>query len=266
VSKQADAPNLDKLHVIDDAGNRTYVFPADVRGRFNNLRPWLHALLIIVYVGMPWVTVAGRPAIHIDIPGRHFILFGEVFNAQDFYLAFSLLTGIGFGLIFLSALFGRVWCGWACPQTVFLEGVFRRIERWIEGPHNKRRALMEAPWTTEKIVKRALKHSMYLVVAWLITHTFLAYFISAHELGVMIIEGPAAHPVAFAWGVVPTLLLYFNFWWFREQLCLIICPYGRLQSALQDDDTINVGYDFKRGEPRGKKNDKTAGDCVDCGR
>ncbi len=257
---------LDKLHVINDDGSRRTVFPADVSGRFSRVKPWVFGGLMVVYAGLPWLSVGGRPAVWFDIPRRRAFLFGEVFNAQDFSLVFGLVAGVGFLLIVLSALFGRVWCGWACPQTVFLEGLFRPIERIIEGPATARAALARAPWSLGKLRKRALKHGLYLLVAWTIAHLFLAYFVSVEELGAMIVGGPVAHPAAFAWGLVPTLLLYFNFWWFREQLCLIVCPYGRLQSALQDKDTLIIGYDARRGEPRGKAKDPSAGDCVDCGR
>lgn len=257
---------LDRLHVINEDGSRRTVYPADVRGRFTRWKPWVFSVLMAIYAGLPWLSIDGRPAVFIDIPRRRAFLFGGVFNAQDFYLVFALVAGVGFTLIVTSALFGRVWCGWACPQTVFLEGLFRPIERLIEGPASARMALAKAPWTPSKIAKRALKHGVYLIVAWTIAHLFLAYFVSVEGLGEMILAGPAAHPTAFAWGLVPTGILYFNFWWFREQLCLIICPYGRLQSALQDKDTLIIGYDAKRGEPRGKAKDPNAGDCVDCGR
>lgn len=261
-----DAPSLDRLHVINDDGSRRMIYPADVRGTFTRAKPWVQGALIVVYLAVPWIEVGGRPAVLLDIPGRRFYLFGNVFNAQDFALVFFLLSGVGFALIVLSALFGRVWCGWACPQTVFLEGVFRRIERWIEGPAASRRRLSKAPWTFQKIWKKGLKHVAYAATAWVIAHAFLAYFVGAERLLSMIVEGPRAHFVTFLWGLVPTGILYFNFWWFREQLCLILCPYGRLQSVLQDRDTIIIGYDEARGEPRGKKGAQGAGDCVDCRR
>jgi cytochrome c oxidase accessory protein FixG len=266
MARDPDAPNLDRMHVINKDGSRRDVHPADVKGRFSNMKPWVYGVLIFIYAAMPWVRIDGKPAIHIDIAARKFFLFGEIFNAQDFYLMFSLLTGIGFTLIFLSAIFGRVWCGWACPQTVFLEGVFRKIERWIEGPAAARIRLAKGPWTREKILKKGAKHAVFLVMAWLIAHIFISYFVSTDRLWQYMLEGPNAHPVVFLWALVPTVILYFNFFWFREQLCLIVCPYGRLQSVLQDDDTININYDKARGEPRGKKSDPNAGDCVDCGR
>lgn len=269
---EKDSPNLDSLSVLDDHGSRKYVYPADAKGRWSRLKPWVYTVLIGIYVALPFIRVGGNPAVWIDLPHRHFYLFGATFNAQDFYLAFFAVTGIGFTLIVAAGLFGRVWCGWACPQTVFLDGVFRRIERWIEGPANVRRRLADGPWTTEKIVKKSLKHFVYFILATAIAHVFLAYFSSTDQLGRMIVDGPAAHPGTFTWAVVLTIIIYGNFWWFREQLCIVICPYGRLQSVLQDKDTINIIYDRKRGEPRGKPKVKGAeekegvGDCVDCNR
>jgi cytochrome c oxidase accessory protein FixG len=259
-------PNLERLHVLDERGGRRYIYPADVRGRFTRYRPWLFLVLIAVYVSLPWIPVGGHPAIFLDIAARRFFIFGRTFNAQDFYLVFFLLTGVGFLLIVLAALFGRIWCGWACPQTVFLEGVYRRIERFIEGPASKRQALAKGPYTVEKFVRKTIKHVLYLAVSFVLAHLFLAYFISAEKLLRMIAEGPQRHWGSFLWGAAITALLYWNFFWFREQLCLIVCPYGRLQSAMQDPDTINIGYDAKRGEPRGKLKVLNAGDCIDCRR
>lgn len=259
-------PNLESLHVLDERGRRRYIYPADVHGRYSRLRPWLFLVLIAIYIALPWIPVGGHPAVLLDIAARRFFLFGRTFNAQDFYLAFFVLTGIGFLLIVLAALFGRIWCGWACPQTVFLEGVYRRIERFIEGPATKRQALGRGPLTVEKLLRKTAKHGLYLAVSFVLAHLFLAYFVSAQALLRMIKDGPAAHLHTFLWGLGFTAVLYWNFFWFREQLCLIVCPYGRLQSAMQDADTINIGYDQKRGEPRGKLNVLQAGDCIDCRR
>ncbi len=259
-------PTLDKLHMLDERGARQYIYPAEVHGRYSNLRPLVFYLLIAVYISLPWITVGGHPAVHLDIAARRFFLFGRTFNAQDLYLAFFILTGVGFSLIVMAALFGRIWCGWACPQTVFLEGVFRRIERLIEGPASRRQALARGPWTVERVLRKIALHTCYLVIAYGLAHLFLAYFVSARQLLLMIKDGPLAHFSTFLWGVGMTAVVYWNFFWFREQLCLIVCPYGRLQSVMQDRDTVVIGYDKKRGEPRGKAHDKGVGDCVDCHR
>ena len=261
-----EAPNLDRLHVLDSEGGRRYLYPADVSGQLQRRKHLVFAALIVIYVVMPWLRIGGQPAILIDIAHRHFYLFGRSFNAQDFYLVFFLLTGIGFGLFMLAALAGRVWCGWACPQTVFLEGVFRRIERWIEGSAQHRRNLDRGPWTLEKLWKKTLKHAIYMLISFVLAHVFLAYFVSMPGLLSMVRSAPGDHLGPFVWAVCITAIIYANFFWFREQLCVIVCPYGRLQSALQDRDTLLIGYDKKRGEPRGKVSDSGAGDCVDCGR
>jgi cytochrome c oxidase accessory protein FixG len=265
-SKQQNAPNLDSLSMLDDAGHRRYVLPADAKGRYSSAKPWVYAVLIVLYVGLPFLTVGGKPAVLLDIPARQAWLFGQSFNAQDFYLVFFILTGIGFGLIVMSALFGRVWCGWACPQTVFLDGVYRRIERLIEGPAPRRARLAAAPYSFDKLWRKGLKHAIYIVLSVAIAMVFIAYFVSADGVARLLTDGPAEYPAAFIWTVVMSGILYFNFWWFREQLCIVICPYGRLQSALQDDHTLIIGYDVGRGEPRGKVNDPAAGDCVACNR
>jgi hypothetical protein len=150
-----------------------------------------------------------------------------------------------------------MWCGWACPQTVFLDHVYRKIERWIDGDALARRALDAAPWTTRKIGQRLAKHAAYLVVSAAIAHLFLAYFVSIPELWYMMRAAPVAHWSAFAFVGVSTAVLYFNFAWFREQLCIVICPYGRLQSVLIDDNSLVIGYDARRGEPRGKLHRET---------
>lgn len=265
-TQHKSGPNLDRLYVLGERGSRQYIYPADVHGRWSRLKPWVFSVLIAIYVALPWVKIGGRPAVFIDIAARHFYLFGRTFNAQDFYLVFFFLTAIGFTLIVLAALLGRAWCGWACPQTVFLEGVFRRIERLIEGSASERQKLARAPWTLSKVLRKSAKHALYLLMSFLLAHVFLSYFVSLPGLFKMMGTSPAQHVTEFLWATALTGIMYFNFFWFREQLCLVICPYGRLQSAMQDPDTILIGYDKKRGEPRGKRDTPGAGDCVDCGR
>ena len=255
-------PDLDSLFSVNIDGSHNVIHPADVRGRFTSLRHWLWPVLIGIYIAIPWIKIGGNPAVLLDIPRRHFFLFGHTFTAQDFWLAFFWITGIGFTLFVVSALFGRLWCGYGCPQTVFLEGVFRRIERLIEGRGRKRRALDKAPWNGEKIFKRALKYSIFAAISLVLAHTFLGYFMPVEEVLSAVTHSPSEHWTAFVFVMVLTAIIFVNFASFREQLCIVVCPYGRLQSVLYDDHTINVGYDSGRGEPRGK--DARAGDCVDC--
>lgn len=261
-------PIVEARSSIRSDGSRATVHPADVRGRFNTARVIVFALLLGVYVAVPWITVGGRPAVLLDVARRRFFLFGSVFNAQDFWLAFFLLSGIGFGLVALTAVAGRVWCGWACPQTVFLEALFRPLQRLIEGPAAQRHRREDDGWTFARIWRRALLWGLYLALAAAVAHVFLGYFTPVRGLWAMIKEGPARSPEAFAWMVAMTGVMFFNFAWFREQTCVAICPYGRLQSVLTDPDSLVIGYDVARGEPRarGKAKREGAGDCVECNR
>jgi cytochrome c oxidase accessory protein FixG len=250
-------------------GSREQVVPADVKGRFTTARHLGFVALIAIWALLPWIPIGGHPAVFLDVPARRFFLFGATFNSQDFWLAFFLITGVLFTLIVLTTTLGRVWCGWACPQTVFLEGLFRPIERLIEGPRNTHIARDAGDFTFDKAWRKGLKHVLFVAMGLFVAHVFLAYFVSIPSLFHMVAEGPAAHPTAFAWTTVVGLVLYGNFAFFREQLCLVICPYGRLQSVMTDDDSMVVGYDEKRGEPRGKgpKGKREGlGACVDCGR
>ncbi len=245
-------PSRSSVTTIRSDGSRPFLFPADPKGRFNTARRASALGLIAFYLSLPWIKINGYPAVFIDIAERRFHLFGVTLAPQDLWLLFFVISGVGFSLFFVTALLGRVWCGWACPHTVFLDHVYRRIERWIEGDAVKRRALNNAPWSAGKIFKRTLKHTLYVLVSAVITHLFLAYFVSIPEVWAMVSAAPAEHWGAFGFIIVATGILYFNFAWFREQLCIVICPYGRLQSALIDDHSLVIGYDAKRGEPRGK--------------
>lgn len=251
---------------IGEDGTRRFVHPADVRGRFTRLRWIMFAALVALWILLPSVQVGGHPAVFLDVPARRFFLFGETFNAQDVWLVFFLVSGAGFALIALTTVLGRVWCGYACPQTVFLEGAYRRIERWIEGPRERRVARDRGPWTADKVVRKTAKQVAFAVLSVLVAHIILGYFTSLGGLWVMMRRAPAEHPEAFAWMTGIAILTHANFAWFREQICLIVCPYGRLQSVLTDDDSIVIGYDARRGEPRGKATAKGRGDCVDCKR
>ncbi|MBX3463546.1 MAG: cytochrome c oxidase accessory protein CcoG [Planctomycetes bacterium] len=257
-------PDVDSLFSINPDGSRNAIHPADVRGRFQRWKNLLWTVLIAVYLVLPWLRIGGHPAFLIDIQSRHFYLFGQTFNAQDFWYAFFLVTGLGFALFVIAALFGRMWCGYACPQTVFLEGVFRRIERWIEGPPAARARLDKAPMNGAKLARRGAKMVVFFLIAAVISHSFLGYFMPSEVLLEAVTSSPSHHPTAFVFSVVATLLLFVDFTWFREQLCIVVCPYGRLQGALYDPDTILVGYDQRRGEPRGPAGQAGAGDCVDC--
>jgi len=259
-------PIRESVTTINRDGSRFFLHPADVSGRFTLLRRVSAFLLIAVYVLLPWIPIKGYPAVFLDVAHRRFHLFGLTFAAEDLWVMFFFITGLGFSLYVVTALFGRTWCGWACPQTVFLEHVYRRIERWIEGDHVKRQKLDQRDWDAEKSTKRVIKHVLFIGVSLVIAHIFLSYFVSIPQLYQWMTQSPLEHWHSFLFVIIAATVIYFNFSWFREQLCLVICPYGRLQSALIDDDSVVIGYDEKRGEPRGPAKKEGFGDCINCNR
>jgi len=247
-------------------GRRRLPVPADVHGRFTTGRRVLFAVLVAFWIIAPLARLGGRPLVLLDVARRQFFLFGSSFGESDIHLLFFVLTGLGFALVVSTALLGRVFCGFACPQTVFLEGIFRPVERLIEGSRAARTKRDAGPWTAERVARKAAKHAAFLVIAAAIAHASMSLFVTWPGLLAMIEGSPSLHPQAFLWGVASTGVIYGHFAFFREQFCLVMCPYGRLQGVLVDRDTLVVGYDERRGEPRGKATDPTAGACVDCNR
>lgn len=274
--RREDSPDLDHLASIHLDGSRKHPMPADVHGRFINARRVTFFALIAFYLALPFIQIGGHPAMQFDIAARRFYLFGSVFNAQDgFRLVFFALSG-AFTLIFVTALVGRVWCGWACPQTVFLEAVYRPIERLLEGPRELRIRRNEGPLTFDTVWRKAVKHLLYIAVSLALGHVFLALFVSLPSMFEMMRADPRKNWTPFVWVMGISSVLYFNWAWFREQFCVVLCPYGRLQSVLMDEHSLVIGYDRARGEPRGRitREEKISlpvvsaprGDCVDCHR
>jgi cytochrome c oxidase accessory protein FixG len=263
-ARELRKPDLDTMYSINSDGSRNFLHPADVAGRWQVRKNIIWLVLLVVYLALPFVTVGGHPAVQFDIGGRTAYLFGSTFTNQDFHLMFFLLLGFGLTLFVVTSLYGRVWCGFACPQTVFMEGVFRRIERWLEGARGRRIQRNLGPMTGDKFLRKLAKHTIYVVLCWIFAHAFIAYFMPVGNLFEAIQRPPSEHMAAFLWGMIWTGILYFNYAWFREQTCLIICPYGRLQSTLIDEESIIIGYDERRGEPRGPLKQEGAGDCIDC--
>ena len=259
-------PNLISLSTVNEDGSHIKLHPADVKGRYTFLRRFVGLVLILIYVLLPWINIKGQPAVFLDVVNRQFHLIGYTLAVEDLFLLFFVITGLGFTLFFVTSLFGRVWCGWTCPYTVFLEHVFRRIERLVDGDAQARRKLDLAPMSPEKAGRRALKYGLYFLAATGIAHIFLSYFVSIPKLYEFMQGPPSEHLLAFGVVAFLTVVLYFCFTWFREQFCIILCPYGRIQSALTDDHSMVIGYDKTRGEPRGKANDPEAGDCISCNR
>lgn len=259
------SPSIESVTSINDDGSRHFIHPADVTGFWTRCRRLVAWGLIILYILLPIVHINGTPAVFLDVINRRFHLFGMTLLFQDAWLLFFAITGAGFALFLITAIFGRIWCGWGCPQTVFIDHVFRRVERWIEGDALARKKLEDANWTGGKIFKRGLKHAIFFLLAAIIAHIFISYFVSLPVLYEMIHRSPLENWSIFLFVFGLTGLLYFDLGLFREQFCIVLCPYGRLQSVLIDDNSIVIGYDEKRGEPRGKPSSET-GDCVDCRR
>lgn len=256
-------------NVNQRTGKRTWIYPKIISGRFYRYRSWFSAaLLLLLFIG-PWLRWKGHPLFLFDVLERKFIIAGIPFFPQDFYLlALGLLSFIVFIMLFTS-IFGRLFCGWICPQTVFMEMVFRRIENWIEGNASAQKKLDEGPLNLEKIWKKTAKHTLFWLISFLIANTFLAYLIGSDALLKIITEPIALHTGGFVSILVFTTVFYLVFAKLRELVCIMICPYGRLQGVLLDQNSVVVAYDHKRGEPRGRliKGEMAAGkgDCVDCG-
>ena len=262
----------DRLSTTDARGRRLFVFPADVKGYFRNRRTWVQRILIAFFLLLPWLKIQGRQALLLDISQRRFEIFGLSLRAHNAPLLLFVFATAAFGLFFATTVFGRVWCGWACPQTVFIDGIFRRIERWIEGPALERRKLEHAPLSLQKLTKRVSKWTLYIAATLVITHSFLAYFVGTDHLTEMIKRPPQENWGSFLFMVISSAVILFDFAWFREQFCTILCPYGRFQSVLMDKGSLIVAYDSTRGEPRAtpqakvlsKTHNSRLGDCVNC--
>tara|TARA_B100000749_G_scaffold280223_1_gene275358 strand:- start:58237 stop:59658 length:1422 start_codon:yes stop_codon:yes gene_type:complete len=251
---------------MDVSGSRIFQHPSAVTGYFRIRRDIVYSVLIVFFLVLPWVKINGQQAVLFNLPERQFSLFGLHLWAHDTPLVFFILAFLVMGLAFVTSIWGRVWCGWACPQTVFIDGVFRRIEAWVEGNHLARRKLDSQPLNGEKIKKRTIKWVLFFIVSFFISHSFVAYFVGAEAVIEYIQGSPKDHWATFLFVMALTALILFDFGWFREQFCIVMCPYGRFQSVLMDQGSLAVLYDEERGEPRGKKNrDSSTGDCIDCG-
>jgi cytochrome c oxidase accessory protein FixG len=250
------------LPTLNADGSRRRIRPQLFPGRFFKARRIVAWLLIALFVAIPFTELNGMPLILLDVPARRFVLFGRAFLPTDGVLLMLLLLAIFVAVIWLTALIGRAWCGWACPQTVYMEFVFRPIERLCEGNRNQQLRLdQRAPGP-----RRILKYVLFSLLSVIVGNVFLAYFVGVDRLAQWITRPPAEHPVAFAVMAVTAALVMLDFAWFREQMCTVICPYARLQSVLVDQRSLLTGYDVGRGEPRSKgKPQPGRGDCIDCG-
>jgi len=255
----------DSVATISKEGRRNFINPRKPKGRLYNLRTRFSIFYLIVFFTLPFIKVNDEPLFMLNILARKFIIFGMVFWPQDFFIfGIAMLTFVVFVILF-TVVFGRIFCGWACPQTIFMEMVFRKIEYWIDGNSAQQRLLKAMPWNAVKARKRIAKFIIFFVISFIIANFFLAYLISMDEvLGYL--RNPAANMGTLISLLIFTSVFFFVYWWFREQACIVVCPYGRLQGVLLDKNSIVVAYDHKRGEPRGKlkKQDDHDCKCVDC--
>lgn len=266
-----DTSFRDHIATIDDHGKRNFVYPKKPKGKFTTQRSIVAAVLLVFMFAVPWIRIGGQPFLLVNVLERKFVVLGNIFWPQDFYLlVLALITGILFVILF-TVVFGRLFCGWVCPQTIFMEHVFRRIEYWIDGDRGQQLRLSKLPWNNpEKLRKKALKQGIFWIISFIISNDLLMVIVGTDEWLRVVTDGPMAHLGNFIAIVVFTTVFYFVFSWFREQVCIIVCPYGRLQGAMLDRKSVVIAYDYKRGENRSKfrKKENRAelgkGDCIDC--
>jgi len=260
----------DHLSTVDDKGKRLWVYPKKPKGKFTNYRTWVSYFLLIILFAIPHLRIGGQPLLQLDILGRKFIIFGNMFFPADNYIFVIITVTLFVSIVLFTVAFGRIFCGWFCPQTIFMEMVYRKIEYVIEGDYKQQMKLDKQGWNFEKLWKKTLKQGLFFGIAFLVANTFLAYIIGSERLWEIQTDNPANHVSGLAAITLFSFIFFFVFSKLREQVCTTICPYGRLQGVLLDKDSIVVAYDYKRGESRSpfrKNEDRKAagkGDCIDC--
>lgn len=266
-NNESEVDFRDKISTVDTKGKRKWMYVHQVKGYLYKWRTIVSVFYLILFFALPFVKINHNPAFQFNLLESKFILFGQVFLPQDFILfGIGMLVFLLFIVVF-TLIFGRVFCGWACPQTIFLEMVFRKIEYWIEGPAAKQEVADHKEWSVALIFRKAAKHLIFFVLSFLIANTFLSYIIGIDELYKIITEPVSEHVAGFAMIVLFTIAFYAVYAFVREIVCTVICPYGRLQSVLLDKNSIVVAYDYLRGEPRARMTRHKAegtGDCIDC--
>ncbi|MFV0593090.1 MAG: cytochrome c oxidase accessory protein CcoG [Draconibacterium sp.] len=251
----------DKPINLNERGGRKWVYAKKPAGKWWKRRTIVAWLLVAFWVAVPFIRINGNPLILLDIAHRKFIIFGAIFWAQDTFILALLMLSFVLFIVLFTVTYGRLWCGWACPQTIFLEMIFRRIEYLIEGDYRERHKLDNSPWTTKKIFKKTLKHGIFILISVAMTNVFLMWFIGSERWLQLISEPLFQNLGGFGIMLLISGIFYWIYSFFREQICTMVCPYGRMQGVLLDSKSIMVAYDYVRGEPRGGRG---SGDCTDC--
>ncbi len=257
----------DSLVTVTNEGKRKWIFPKKPSGRFHTIRTIVSVFLVAFLFAAPFIKINDHPFILLNVLERKFIVLGIPFGPHDMFLFALIMIALIVSIFLFTVVYGRLFCGWICPQTIFMEMIFRKIEYFIEGDATKQRALKNAPWNTEKFFKKFLKQIIFFGLSFLISNIFLSYIIGEQELLQYIKDTPAEHSSTFIAILIFSGIFYFVFASFREQACTLVCPYGRLQGVMLDQNSIVIHYDYKRGEPRGKikkDSNKNFGDCIDC--
>ncbi len=264
-----DISYRDRISTVKIDGTRNYLFPKIPKGKFINWRNVFGIFLLILLFAFPLIKINGDPIILLNFLDRQFILFGIIFWPQDTFVLMLMMLSFLIFVVLFTVVYGRIWCGWACPQTIFLEIIFRRIEKWIDGTPNQQRKLDAMPWNVKKISKRLFKWTIFYSISFILVNTMLWYFMS-FDKWIRYAGEMDKHIAGIALIFIFTTVFFAIYTWFREQICVIACPYGRMQSVLIDRNTVVISYDYLRGEPRGfQKKGSTRettgkGDCIDC--
>lgn len=255
-------PDQLRAPTIDSQGKRKWIYPDRRSGHFARKRLAIAWGLIAIYLLVPFLKIGGRPLLRIDVMESVAYVFGRSFRFADGFYFVLIALASGFLIAWATSLWGRVWCGYGCPQTVFTDWLIRPLEEWIEGPAQRRRLRDQEPFSVDKALRKLAKHGLFALIILVLSNVLLSYFVAPEVIGHWVRSSPSEQPKAFFIMSFVFALLYFDLVWFREQFCSFLCPYGRFQTVLINDETPTVAYDFKRGEPRGKKGE---GDCIDCG-